>query len=72
MPISEFQELLSIPEDTFEADSDTLGGWAIESLGGVFPEPGTTFEYEGLTVTILAMEGRRVERLLIKRNHKKP
>ena len=69
MPISEFLELLGIPEDDFEADSDTLGGWTIESLGGVFPEPGTSFDYEGIHVTVLAMEDRRVERLLVKRNH---
>ncbi len=68
MPISEFLELLEIPEDEFDADSDTLGGWAIESLGGVFPEPGTSFRYHEIEVTILAMEGRRVERLLIRKN----
>ncbi len=67
MPITEFLELMELPEKDFEADSDTLGGWTIESFGGRFPEPGESFRYQDVEVTVLAMDGRRVERVLVKR-----
>ena len=70
MPITEFLELAGIPEDGFEADSDTLGGWTIESFGGRFPEPGESFEFENLKITVLSMDGRRVERVLVERIRK--
>ena len=68
MPITEFLELMELPEDEFEADSDTLGGWTIESFGGRFPEPGESFQYGGVNITVLSMEGRRVDRVLVKRD----
>ncbi len=67
MPITEFLELMHLPEDEFEADSDTLGGWSIESFGGRFPEPGESFRYGDVEVTVLSMDGRRVDRVLVKR-----
>ena len=67
MPITEFLELMHFPEDEFEADSDTLGGWTIESFGGRFPEPGESFQYGDVEVTVLSMDGRRVDRVLVKR-----
>ena len=67
MPITEFLELFDLPEDNFEADSDTLGGWTIESFGGRFPEPGESFTYENLEITVLSMDGRRVDRVMVKR-----
>ena len=68
MPITEFLELFELPEDVFRADSDTIGGWAIESFGGRFPEEGESFRYMDLTITVLSMDGRRVDRLLVKRD----
>ncbi len=67
LPIPEFLELMELSEEVFDADSDTLGGWVIESFGGHFPMPGETFEYENLKITVLSMEGRRVDRVLVKR-----
>ena len=67
MPITEFLELIKVPEDEFEADSDTLGGWTIESFGGRFPEPGESFRYRDFRITVLAMDGRRVDRVLVER-----
>ena len=68
LPIAEFLELAELPEDDFEADSDTLGGWVIESFGGRFPEPGASFQHRDLTVTVLSMDGRRVDRVLVKKS----
>jgi len=67
MPITEFLSLMEIPEEDFEADSDTLGGWTIESFGGRFPEPGESFRYGDIEITVLSMDGRRVDRVLVKR-----
>ena len=70
MVISDFLELFEIPEDEFEAESETVGGWTIESFDGRFPEVGASFVYNDLTVTVLSMDGRRVERVLVKRKQK--
>ena len=66
MPVSDFVELMHIPEDEFDFESETVGGWTLEMFGD-FPKEGETFEYQDLTVTVLSMEGRRVERVLVKR-----
>ena len=71
MAISEFLELMEIPEDEFDFDSDTVGGWAIELNNG-FPEPEDQIIYENLVLTILETEERRVERLLIRREDPEP
>ncbi len=67
MPITEFLNVVGIPENEFEADSDTLGGWTIESFGGRFPEPGESFSYRDFRITVLSMDGRRVGRVLVER-----
>ena len=66
LPISDFLDLLDIDEDDFEFDSDTVGGWCMEMLER-FPEEGDSFEYEdeGLKVTVLEAEDRRVVKLLV-------
>ena len=56
-----------LPEDAIEAESSTVGGWTLESFGG-FPKAGDSFQYRNLTVTVLSMDGRRVEKVLIKIN----
>ena len=66
MNIYDFLELVGIPEEDFEAESATLGGWTVERFGS-FPQKGDSFRYEDLLVTVLEMDGRRVEKLLVKR-----
>lgn len=65
MPITDFLELMGIDEDSFDADSDTLGGWTVESFGA-FPKVGDSFRYENLEISVLAMDARRVESVLVK------
>lgn len=69
MPVSDFIELMNIPEDDFDFESETVGGWTLEMFGA-FPAEGESFEFSGLTVTVLSMDGRRVERVLVKRSEK--
>ena len=65
MNIYDFLDLAGIPEEDFEAESSTLGGWTVERFGA-FPKKGDSFRYENITVTVLKMDGRRVEKLLVK------
>ncbi len=68
MPITEFLEELQISESDFDADSDTLGGWCIESFDGRFPEAGESFQFQNYKITVLKMEGRRVDRVKVTNN----
>ena len=64
MIMDDFLELLGWREDALETDSATVGGWTLERFGS-FPTPGDGFEYETLRVTVLAMDGMRVERVRV-------
>ena len=60
-----WRELRAALQDALDdADSATVGGWTLERFG-TFPKPGDSFRYENLTVTVMAMDGRRVERVLV-------
>ena len=65
MTVADFLELVGIPEDSFEAESDTVGGWTIESFGK-FPKAGDSFTFRNMSVTVMAMDALRVERVLVK------
>ena len=70
MVISDFIELMELNEEDFDFESDTVGGWTIEMFGS-FPKGGDSFEYENFTVTVLQMDGLRVEKILVQ-VHPKP
>lgn len=65
MVISDFLELVGIKEKDFNAESETVGGWTIEMFGA-FPKPGDSFRYGNMSVTVLEMDGLRVEKVLVK------
>ena len=67
MTISDFLELVGLDEDDFECESDTVGGWTLEMFER-FPDEGDSFTYGDLTVTVLAMDKQRVDRVLVKKN----
>jgi CBS domain containing-hemolysin-like protein len=50
---------LQLPED---ADYQSLGGFVLSTLG-VIPPKGETFKHDGLTITVLDAEPRRVKKL---------
>ena len=71
MMLFEMEELLGLPEDSIEAESNTVGGWTIECFGG-FPKVGDSFERDGLNVTVLEMsDGRRVDKVLVRHRENK-
>lgn len=64
MIISDFLDLVHIDEDEFECDSDTVGGFVIETLGS-FPVVGDKVFYENIRFKVLRMDERRVDKVLI-------
>lgn len=64
MSISDFLDLTGIRERDFDAESETVGGWTIEMFGA-FPAEGDNFDYEGMHITVLEMDGLRVEKVLV-------
>ena len=67
LSMSEFCELAGLDEDLVDAESETVGGWAVERLGH-FPSDGESFEYENVKIKVLTMDGLRVERILVTLN----
>ena len=63
MRLEDFFDELDMDDDELDDDNATVGGWAIEMLGG-YPEAGESFEYENLKVTVTETEGMRVTELL--------
>ena len=66
MVLTDVWELLGIDENEVEAESETLGGWTVESFGA-FPQEGDSFRWGDWRFTVLAMDGRRVEKVLVRR-----
>lgn len=65
MVISDFLELLEFDETEFSTDSATVGGWTLEMFGE-YPKDGHSFTFRDLVVTVLKMDGMRVEKVLVK------
>ena len=65
MVITDFLELVGIHEDDFEFESETVGGWTVEMFGE-FPKPGDKFSYRNMDISVLSMDGRRVEKVLVR------
>lgn len=66
--LEDMREILPIGE---EFDSVTVNGWVLEVLGH-FPQPGDTFDYEGLHVTVERAARRKVEQIRIERQSEEP
>lgn len=66
MSISDFLELMEISENSFEAESETVGGWTLEMFGE-FPKEGDSFTFRDLKVSVKKMDGHRVDRVAVSR-----
>ncbi len=60
-------EVLNIDADEEEVQSVIVNGWVMNMLGKI-PEADDTFEYKGYQVTVLSMEDKCVEKVLVKAN----
>lgn len=60
-----FNELdINVPDEDKDTDAMTVTGWAMDILGKI-AEEGDSFEALGLSVKVLKMEGRRIDRLQV-------
>lgn len=64
MTISDFLELIDVPEEEYYNESSTVGGLVIE-LYGNFPEKGQTVEFEGYRLKVIGMDERRVTKVWV-------
>ncbi len=69
MNIYDAFEAIEYEPKEFESEYTTLGGWITEMLDR-FPEVGDSFTYDNLTVSVLAMDERRVDQVRIVVNPK--
>mgnify|MGYP002868446724 CR=1 FL=1 len=67
MGIEDLFDELDFSDKEFDDDNATVGGWAVEMLGG-YPKLFDSFVYEDLTVTVLKKERMRILRLSVERN----
>ena len=67
MRLVDFLDEFDKEEEDLDDDNATVGGWAVEMLGG-YPKLYDSFVYEDLTVTVLKKERMRILRLLVERN----
>lgn len=68
LTIDEVEDLLDediFPDDE-RSDYDTLGGFVMMRIGRI-PSPADNFEWEGLAFEVMDMDGRRVDKVLVKR-----
>lgn len=70
MRLYDFLEEFEIDDRDFDDDNATVGGFAIEQLGG-YPAKGQSFDFENLTITIKQIQNLRVTRLQVQ-VHEKP
>lgn len=64
MNIYDFFELLEKDSKDFESEYSTVGGWCTEILEK-FPQVNDHFVYENLNITILEVDGMRVEKVRV-------
>ena len=67
MRLVDFLDEFDKEEDDLDDDNATVGGWAVEQLGG-YPKLYDSFVYEDLTVTVLKKERMRILRLLVEKD----
>ncbi len=66
LPIDDFLELVELERDSFDFESETVGGWVMELNEGYAP-PGCTVSYEDLEITVLEADDKRVEKVRVTR-----
>ena len=63
---AELDEVFERFDIACESESVTLSGWVMEQLGRI-PKPGDSFNFDGLSFTVLSVDSRRVAEVEIKK-----
>lgn len=64
LSVREMLEKLDLPPDAIEADSNSVGGWALEEFSRI-PDAGDAFDFENLTVTVKEIFEQRIIKLQV-------
>lgn len=65
LPADEFRSLFNLAALPGEGgEFQTVGGFVLSVLGAI-PEPGDHFEYAGLRVEVVDMDGRRIDKIMV-------
>jgi len=67
MNIYDLFELIEFEEDDYECSYSTVAGWCTEILNG-FPKENDTFDFNNYKVTIVEVDGYRVEKIKLELN----
>lgn len=66
MNIDDFFEFINFEDEDYECSYSTVGGWCTERLDD-FPKVNDTFEFFGYKVTIIEVDGVRVEKIKLEK-----
>lgn len=66
LPIDEFEDLVGIGGLASEGDFETVAGFVVTALGRL-PEIGDRIERTNMTIEVVDMDGRRIDRLAVSR-----
>jgi putative hemolysin len=66
LPIEEFKQIFNIPNLPEEGENSyqTIGGFVMSYLGRI-PQTGDLFTWQGLTIEVVDMDWRRVDKVLV-------
>ena len=65
LPLDELEDRLRLPGLRDETRFDTVAGFVLQQLGHV-PQPGECFDYRNVRFEVVDMDGRRVDKVLIR------
>jgi len=67
MPIDEFAEALELNVEQFSReDYDTVAGFVLHRTGTI-PKAGDTIEWPPLSIEVVDMDGKRIDKVLVKK-----
>lgn len=64
LPLGDLLEMADLEDDAADFESETVGGWVMELVGG-FAAAGDTLTYKDLHVTVLETDDKRVEKIRV-------
>ena len=66
MNIYDLFEIIEFDDDEYECQYTTVAGWCTEILDG-FPKENDTFDFNGYKITIVEVDGYRVEKVKLEK-----
>jgi magnesium and cobalt exporter, CNNM family len=64
LPVDDFKEIFKVDKLPHESEYESLSGFVMMSLGRV-PQAADHFDWNGLRIEVMDMDGRRVDKVLV-------